>query len=51
LSVAEAAEQAAGTTATPTAVLDAAGRQALLGAAVSAKEKPIGTVLQLERCV
>jgi hypothetical protein len=44
-----AAEAAAGAT-TAGLALDAAGRQALLDAAVAAKEKPIATVLQLERC-
>lgn len=49
LSAAEAAADAAA--GTPAAVPDAAGRQALLDAAVAAKEKPIATVLQLERYV
>jgi hypothetical protein len=49
LSAAEA-EAAAGTPTAPAAIPDAAGRQALLDAAVAAKEKPIATVLQMERC-
>jgi hypothetical protein len=48
-SAAEASAELAGTTAAPPPPLDAAGRQALLEAAVAAKEKPIAAVLQLER--